>query len=175
VGRQYEGQANRRRLTLDLSLQEDLPPLSADPVALERIFTNLVQNAVKFTPAGGAVTLTSLRQGTHIVVIVEDSGPGIRAEDAPHVFERRHRRDAPSQRPSASGCGLGLFIAKMLVEAHGGRIEVSSQPGRGTAFLVLLPVGKMPARPERGERGGGGGGGGGGDDAAPVQDPVGNL
>jgi len=137
VGQQYEAEAQRRCLTLEVRLQDVLPWVKGDPLALERVFANLLSNALKFTPAGGRVRVSSAQQNGEVVVTVADTGPGIAAEDLPFLFEKYHRAAATQQH---EGVGLGLFIAKALVAAHGGRIEVESTPGSGTSFAVFLPI-----------------------------------
>jgi len=137
VAQQYETEAWRRRLTLDMHLQDALPWVAGDPLALERAFANLLHNALKFTPAGGRVSLSSAQQNQEIVITVADTGPGIAAEELPLLFEKYRRAAATQQR---EGVGLGLFIVKALVEAHGGRIEAESTPGSGSCFAVFLPI-----------------------------------
>ena len=126
VGQQYEGESQRRRITLEFHLQEELPAIEGDALALERIFANLLHNALKFTPELGRITVSSARQRDEMVVVgVADTGPGL-AEEEP-------------------GTGLGLSIVKALVEAHGGWVEVSSTPGQGTSFMVFFPgSGQVP-------------------------------
>lgn len=137
VGSQYETEARRRDLSLEMCLEEALPFVAGDPLALERVFANLVYNALKFTPQGGRVTLSSTwREGT-VVAAVTDTGPGIASEEIPRLFEKYQRSEKDQYR---AGTGLGLFIVKELVEAHGGRVEVESTPGSGTCFAVHLPT-----------------------------------
>jgi len=137
VGRQYEAEARRRRIRLEYQLQLDLPLIEADAVALERVFANLLHNALKFTPQGGQVTIRSTLAAGEVVAAIADTGPGIRAEDIPLLFEKYRRTD---QEESPSGTGLGLFIVRSVVTAHGGRVAVDSTPGVGTCFSVFLPV-----------------------------------
>jgi len=99
------------------------------------VLSNLVGNAIKFTPQGGQVRLRSLRQPQGILVIVQDTGAGIAAEDLPFVFDRFWQ----SQRTDRSGAGLGLAIAHGIVRAHGGTLSLESEVGRGTSALLTLP------------------------------------
>lgn len=155
---QYMGIAQRHHLTLVLELENDLPALKADRMALERVFTNLVRNALKFTPETGRITVTA-RQWQHrnghngttagvttessplkqqgVIVEVSDTGPGIDPDDIPLLFQKYRRTNASRHQ---EGTGLGLFIVKTIVEAHGGHVEVESQLGSGSCFRVILPV-----------------------------------
>lgn len=115
----------------------DLPPVSADPDRLERIFTNLLTNAFKYSPPETEITLGARVLDHQVLIEVVDRGAGISAEDLPHLFERFYRSEGGS---TAGGMGLGLFITKMLVDAHGGRIWVESEVGKGSAFYFTLPT-----------------------------------
>lgn len=137
VQQQCQLEAQHRCLSLDVCLQEDLPAVEADALALGRVFFNLVHNAVKFTPAGGRVSISSARRQGEAVVTVADTGPGIAPGELPHVFEKYRRTEQTKHQP---GTGLGLFIVKSLVEGHDGRVEVESTLGAGTRFSVFLPV-----------------------------------
>jgi signal transduction histidine kinase len=109
---------------------------------LKQVLLNLVGNAVQYTQAGGQVTM-SLRKGAEQAqLIISDTGPGIPAEDQPHIFERFYRGEKSRKRSAGSGFGLGLSIANWIVRAHGGSIEVTSQEGKGTTFCVWLPLKK---------------------------------
>jgi signal transduction histidine kinase len=137
VGRQYEAEARQRRLALDIRLQTNLPPVTADAVALERVFANLLHNALKFTPTGGQVTIHSTQNDKGVVVAVADTGPGLAPEEIPLLFEKYQKAEHSKHQ---AGTGLGLFIVKSIVEAHEGRISVDSTPGTGTCFSVFLPI-----------------------------------
>jgi len=104
---------------------------------MERVVGNLIGNAIKYTPEGGAIRVMMGRQNGHVTVAVRDTGRGIPAHELPHLFER-YRRVRDKHR--TEGTGLGLFIAKTIVEAHGGQIHVESAPGIGSTFTVLLPA-----------------------------------
>src|SRR5262249_30318507 len=114
--------------------------VTADPRRLEQVFVNLLGNAVKFTPEGGQVRLRAAVAGGAIDIRVQDTGRGIARAFLPQVFERFRQAEAAATR-SAGGLGLGLFIARRIVEAHGGSIRAESDgEGRGATFTVSLPV-----------------------------------
>jgi signal transduction histidine kinase len=119
---------------------EDQAQVMGDPDRLRQLLLNLVDNALKYTPNGGEVTLSLQREAEWVRVSVSDTGIGIAPEDIPHIFERFYRSDKARTRGSRAGTGLGLAIAKWIAEAHGGRIAVESQPGNGSAFTVWLPL-----------------------------------
>jgi signal transduction histidine kinase len=137
VCQQYDAEARRRGVSLVTELAPSLPAAAADAVACERIVTNLLHNALKFTPRAGSVTIRSLRRGDMLAIEVADTGPGIPAEQLPHLFDRYQQTAAARD---GGGTGLGLFIVKTLAEAQGGRVAVESAPGRGSTFTVLLPM-----------------------------------
>jgi heavy metal sensor kinase len=123
-------------------------PLRADRNRIRQLLLNLVTNAVKYTPAGGEVSLGLEEQRGHAVLTVGDTGIGIAAGDLPHIFDRFWRADPARSRVGESpGTGLGLAITKWVAEAHGGTISVQSRPGRGTLFTVTLPREPPPTVP----------------------------
>jgi signal transduction histidine kinase len=114
--------------------------VNGDRDRLKQVFINLVANAIQYTPPGGEVFLSLEKIGEQARVICRDTGPGIPAEDLPHIFERFYRAEKSRTRGRTSGFGLGLSIANWIVERHGGRIEVDSQEGKGTTFAIWLPL-----------------------------------
>ncbi|WP_437726169.1 ATP-binding protein [Sorangium sp. So ce861] len=120
-----------------LSLPEGAVPLRCDPVRIEQVLNNLVANAIKYSPQGGAVQVAVAREGAEVTIAVADQGVGIAAEDQRRLFERYWR--APSSSCVAPGVGLGLWAARRIAEAHGGRIEVTSAAGEGSTFTLRLP------------------------------------
>lgn len=114
--------------------------VKGDRDRLKQVFINLVANAIQYTPPGGDVFLSLERIGEQGRVICRDTGPGIPADDLPHIFERFYRAEKSRTRGRTAGFGLGLSIANWIVERHGGRIEVKSKEGQGTAFAIWLPV-----------------------------------
>jgi signal transduction histidine kinase len=120
---------------LAAELPAELPPAHGELGLIERLLTNLIENALRFTPAGGTVKVSLEAEGGGTRVSVSDTGSGIAPEDLPHIFERFYRADR--SRP-AGGAGLGLAIARQIAELHGSRLEVESSPGRGSRFHFLL-------------------------------------
>jgi signal transduction histidine kinase len=113
--------------------------IKSDPEALRQIFTNLFDNALRHTAAGGRIRVATQRAGDDTVVRVSDTGTGIPADHLPRIFERFYRVD-PGRSRQEGGTGLGLAIVKHLVEAHGGRVEAESELGRGTTILLYFPT-----------------------------------
>ena len=130
-----------RTLAVETDLPEDLPPVKGDLERVRQIAENLVENAFRYTPDGGRVTVRARALGDEVQVDVEDTGIGVPPEEQPRVFERFYRGENPLVMASA-GTGLGLSIVKTLVEMHGGRIwlESSGVPGEGSVFSFTLPV-----------------------------------
>ncbi len=132
----------RSAATLDtsrvqLEVPADLPPVAADPNRLVRIFTNMLSNAMKYSEPGTPVLIRARRMDGEVEVAVSDQGPGISPDDLPHLFERFFRVKGERK---TEGIGLGLYITRMLVEAHGGKIRVESEIGVGSTFYFTLPV-----------------------------------
>jgi signal transduction histidine kinase len=128
--------AEARSLRLERQVEDGLPPVMADRGRVLQVFSNLIGNALRFTPAGGSITLEARREGQAVRISVVDTGPGIPSEYLPHLFERFWQ----AKEGAREGAGLGLPIARGIVEAHGGRIDVASAPGRGSTFSFTLPV-----------------------------------
>ncbi len=121
-----------------IDVPEDLPPVSTDPDRLERILINLLTNSFKYSEPGTEIRVSAVRRGGEIVTAVEDHGPGIAPEELGQLFERYRRTEAA--RETREGLGLGLYITKGLVDAHGGRIWAESQVGQGSRFSFTLPI-----------------------------------
>ena len=130
-------QAERAGLKLSVKLPADLPPVMADASRAQQVVTNLVHNAIKFTPVDGRIQVGAHRDGQEIVVIVSDSGVGVPPGDLSRIFERFYKSDRAR---SGGGTGLGLAIVKHIVQAHGGRVWVKSKEGKGSDFSFTLPV-----------------------------------
>ena len=133
-------------LTSDL---QPTPPIWGDYDRLMQVFSNLADNALVHTPSGGRIHLSLKTHGEQAVeVTVQDTGTGIAAEDLPRIFERFYQADKSRARGNGRpGSGLGLAIVRELVEAHRGTIRAYSQPGKGSAFVVRLPVRRQPEAP----------------------------
>ncbi len=132
------GHAETKNLTLQVECGAHLPPVRGDINALHEILQNLLDNAVRYTPAEGHIVVRAEARGAEVVLSVADTGIGIPKASQERIFERFYRVDAARSR-EVGGTGLGLSIAKHLVEAHGGRIEVDSEVGRGSTFTVFFP------------------------------------
>jgi len=120
-----------------MELPEEAVHVDGNETRLKQVITNLLENALKFTPAGGWIALDLERVSDQIVLTVSDSGIGIPPEDLPHLFERFHRGRNASEYP---GNGLGLAIVKAIVEAHQGKVAVHSETMQGTSISVALPI-----------------------------------
>jgi signal transduction histidine kinase len=145
----YRHPAEQAGVSLEVRAKGDLPPLDVDPERMVQVLGNLVSNALRYTPAGGQIALAAQRRRdtvsagarkSAVQLLVQDSGQGIAADVLPHIFDRFYRGDAARQQ-EAGESGLGLAIARSIVEAHGGRIEVESVVGTGTTFTIELPAG----------------------------------
>jgi signal transduction histidine kinase/DNA-binding response OmpR family regulator len=130
--------AKNKKLEFSLELDENLPKVTLDGERIIQVLTNLVGNAIKFTPQGGCVRLGFQRQNDELVIRISDTGVGIPKEDLPKIFEQFYR--VQRQGEEIKGTGLGLAIVKKIVLLHGGRIEVESEPNRGSTFSVFLPL-----------------------------------
>jgi signal transduction histidine kinase len=129
-------------LRLEMSVPETLPWAEIDEQRIAQVLTNLVSNAMKFSPPGAAVEVAVTQDGERAVVRVTDHGEGIRREDMPKLFRKFSQLDSRSTRRTG-GTGLGLAISKGIVEAHGGAIWAESEPGQGSTFAFSLPL--LPA------------------------------
>jgi signal transduction histidine kinase len=134
VCEQFRPQATEARRTLECDVERDIPPVWLDRDRMSQVLVNLIGNALKFTPAGGSVTVRVRRQGEGVSCAVTDTGVGIPPDELPHLFERFWQ----ARRYRRGGAGLGLAIARGVVEAHGSVLEVQSELGRGSVFSFVL-------------------------------------
>jgi signal transduction histidine kinase len=131
--------AETRGLALSLNLTPGLPRLSADRARLKQAVLNLLDNALKYTPAGGSITVGARAEDGRVVCTIADTGEGIPADDLPYIFDKLFRARRTRGRP-VEGSGLGLTIVQQIIKAHGGEITVASTPGQGTVFSFWLPT-----------------------------------
>lgn len=136
----FTPQAQKAGVGLFVDVPEGLPTVNGDGDRLAQVFTNLVDNALKFTPADGRVTLSAKKAGAEMEFSVTDTGSGVPEEALPRLFDRFYQADASRAGGERRGAGLGLSIVKEIVEAHGGKIGVRSRAGHGTTFIIHLPL-----------------------------------
>lgn len=148
--------AEKRKHTLEIApISSEIPPICADSKALRRVLSNLIENAIKYTPDGGLIMVSAESDGDFAAISVEDNGRGIPAEDLPVLFDKFHRgKPAPHSKAmreateeadfledaDVSGVGLGLYLAKNVMERMNGRITVETEVGRGSRFTLHLPI-----------------------------------
>jgi two-component system, OmpR family, sensor histidine kinase BaeS len=141
VAKRLAPQLESKRISLSLSLPPGLPPLLADEDRAVQVLTNLVANAIQYTPEEGQVTVSVERAGDELKISVRDTGVGISPEHLPHIFDRFYRADKSRSRRAGSGSGVGLTIARHFVEAQGGRIWAESEgESKGSVFTFTLPL-----------------------------------
>ncbi|MCP4139663.1 MAG: cell wall metabolism sensor histidine kinase WalK [Chloroflexi bacterium] len=138
----FAAQAKMQEISLEGSVNKNIDLVWAAPEKLSRVLDNLVSNALRYTPNKGMIRISAELEDNEILVSVHDSGNGINSTDLPHIFERFYRgeKSRPRNKEKNGGVGLGLAIAKGLVEAHGGKIRVKSESGQGTRFSFSLPI-----------------------------------
>jgi two-component system phosphate regulon sensor histidine kinase PhoR len=132
----YRLRASESGIKLKLRNEEALPVIEGDTHKLRRVFTNLVDNALKFSKEKGTITVTTEETATEVIVKVEDEGIGIPSNELPYIFDAFHRGSGTEEK---RGFGLGLAGVKTIIEAHGGHVRVDSEEGKGSAFTVILP------------------------------------
>jgi two-component system phosphate regulon sensor histidine kinase PhoR len=130
---------DKKRIQLKTDIGEELPKLRGDEDKIKSVVTNLVNNAIKFTPEGGQVSICIQHRAEELMMCISDTGIGISKKELPKIFGRFYRVYRPGTQ--IQGTGLGLAIVKEIVMIHGGRIEVESEVGKGASFTVFLPLG----------------------------------
>jgi signal transduction histidine kinase len=135
----YQHAAGQAGIALEIQAEPNLPELDIDSERMAQVLGNLVSNALRYTPEGGQITLAAQSRNGAVTLLVQDTGQGISPEALPRVFDRFNRGDTARQQQEGES-GLGLAIARSIVEAHGGTITANSELGRGTVFVIELPV-----------------------------------
>lgn len=138
----HEAPARDKGLTMTYDAGNDVMSAEADRARLMQLFQNLIGNSVKFCKAGDSIMVASRTRGSQAFIEIADTGPGIAAEDLPHIFDPYY---SASRKHQKTGTGLGLYIGKGIVDAHGGQIRCGSEPGVGTTFSITLPLASSPA------------------------------
>jgi two-component system sensor histidine kinase VicK len=134
----YRVLAERKNIVLELSTKKESFFVQADHSKLEELFSNIIENAIRYTPENGSITIEIAKQKDKHVISISDTGIGIPKEEQEKIFERFYRVDKARSREDG-GAGLGLSIAAMIVKMHKGEIEVNSQPNKGSVFSISLP------------------------------------
>jgi signal transduction histidine kinase len=134
----YQYQTQRKNITLELDIDAPLPGIEVDPGRMTQVLTNILDNAMRHTPAGGRIILSAKQTGESVEFAVQDSGPGVPAESLDRIFERFYRTDSSRQREDG-GSGLGLAIAKSIVQAHNGQVSAESEAEKGLKIIIRLP------------------------------------
>ena len=135
IADRFRTQTSKHNIVVDFP--PDFPVILADENRLNQVLSNLLSNSIKYSSEGGEIRISGQHKPEHVIVCVSDQGPGIAPEDLPHVFDRFYRSDAAYR--NTKGAGLGLFLARAVVEAHGGRIWVDPKPGEGARLCFSLP------------------------------------
>ena len=139
----YQYETQRKNITLDIEIASPLSNIEVDPGRMTQVLTNILDNALCHTPEGGRIVLSARDANAEgqVELVIQDSGPGLQAEDLDRIFDRFYRTDASRQRDGAvlGGSGLGLAIARSIVQAHGGQLSAESEAGRGLKVIIRLP------------------------------------
>jgi two-component system phosphate regulon sensor histidine kinase PhoR len=139
IVRDWQGKAGEKEVELSLHVADALPELPADPLRLEQVFSNLLDNALKYTPRGGKISIRVQQEDGNVSISIEDTGAGIPPADLPHIFERFYRADKARAREQG-GTGLGLSIVKHIVQSHGGTVRAESTHTKGTKITLTFPL-----------------------------------
>jgi two-component system sensor histidine kinase BaeS len=137
----YQYQTQRKNITLDLDIAASLSEVEVDPGRMTQVLTNILDNALRHTPEGGRIVLSARDLNDQVELAIQDSGPGLEAQDIDRIFDRFYRTDASRQRDGdfLGGSGLGLAIARSIIQAHGGQLSAESEMGKGLKVIVRLP------------------------------------
>ena len=134
----YRALTDKQKIALKVDVAAGLPEILVDPDRLAQVLGNLITNSMRYTQPGGEITLQAKREEKSVVLIVSDNGKGIPSDALPYIFDRFYRVD--DARIGGGESGLGLTIAKSIVEAHGGSVGAESVPGKGTSIKIILPI-----------------------------------
>jgi signal transduction histidine kinase len=137
----YQHAAAKQEIALKVEAANDLPEIQVDEARMMQVLGNLIDNALRYTPAGGSITLRAGTAENMVTLQVQDTGQGIQPEELPHVFERFYRADK-SRNEADGASGLGLAIARAIITAHGGTLHAESESGQGTRMVIRMPVGE---------------------------------
>jgi signal transduction histidine kinase len=137
----YQYQTQRKNITLDLDIAASLSEVEVDPGRMTQVLTNILDNALRHTPEGGRIVLSARDLNDQVELAIQDSGPGLEAQDIDRIFDRFYRTDASRQRDGdfLGGSGLGLAMARSIIQAHGGQLSAESEMGKGLKVIVRLP------------------------------------
>ena len=135
----YQYQAQRKNISLELDLASPLSAIEVDPGRMTQVLANILDNALRHTPENGRIILSAKEVGGQIEIAIQDSGPGLKADDLHRIFERFYRTDSARQRDHSGGSGLGLAIARSIVQAHGGQIRAENEASQGLRITITLP------------------------------------
>jgi signal transduction histidine kinase len=124
---------------LSINIEENLPAVNIDAVAIEQALLNLLDNAVKYSPANKTVRLTAIAEGRNIKVSIADNGIGIATKDRSRIFDKFYRSET-GEAMNITGSGIGLTLVKDIIEAHGGDISVESRRNKGSTFIIRIPI-----------------------------------
>jgi signal transduction histidine kinase len=138
VASTYQYQAQRRDINIGLEITSPISAIEVDPGRMTQVLTNILDNALRYTPSGGTILLSGREVNDHVELAVQDSGPGLKPEDIERIFDRFYRTDISRQREDG-GSGLGLAIARSIVQAHGGQLSAESEQGKGLKIKITLP------------------------------------
>jgi signal transduction histidine kinase len=135
---EFRRESDARDRLVSCRIEEGLPPIHADREALSRALWNLMENAAKYSPAGTPIRVSARRQGGSVLLAVEDEGVGIPVGERERIFQK-FVRGVEAKQGGMRGVGIGLALVKRIVEAHGGSVQLESEPGRGSTFTLVLP------------------------------------
>jgi signal transduction histidine kinase len=135
IAKRFQTQSSVHHIVVDFP--EDFPSVSGDETRLEQVLSNLVSNAIKYSPQGGEIRIHGQIRSAQVIVCVSDEGPGVAPDDIPHIFDRFYR--SSNAKRTTKGAGLGLYLARAVIEAHGGRIWVDPRPGDGARICFSIP------------------------------------